>query len=412
MLDAKQAEKRYLGMDIHRDYAVIVGVSSPNQIVMNARRIEYGKLKDWMQANLRPDDEVAIEATMNTWTIYDRIMPYVARVVVADARKVDLIAKASVKTDARDALHLANLLAANLLSAVWVPPQEVRELRKLVAHRSALVKRRTIAINRVRSILNEHTLEQPADLLKSEDWQAKVQPEVTGTDWLVIQDDLDSIKRYKSSIIKTETELARLSNLDYWRERAAQVMQVAGFGIVHGMTALGAIGDIQRFKHADELASYSGLCPRRHQSGQKDVSGRISKEGRRDFRHALVQAANRAIRDDGHWKAEHTRLSKRMGSRKAIVAIARKFAVILWHVLSKREGCKSTSDERLVQRFSTLRSWLGRHGIKVLPNRYFVRQRMQMLGRNPAFTLFSYGGDQRRIASTEELTQYLAKHSP
>ena len=49
-------------------------------------------------------------------------------------------------------------------------------------------------------------------------------------------------------------ELARLSNTDVWREQAAQVMQVAGFGIVHGMSALGAIGDIRRFGHADELA--------------------------------------------------------------------------------------------------------------------------------------------------------------
>ena len=406
----QQSGKRYLGMDIHRDYAVVVGVSAPNQIVMSARRIEYGKLKDWMRANLQSGDEVAIEATMNTWTIYDQTTPDVARVVVADARKVDLIAKAAVKTDARDALQLANLLAANLLSSVWVPPPPVRELRKLVAHRTALVKRRTMAINRVRSILNEHTLEQPKDLLKSDDWQAIVQPQVTHTDWLVIQDDLASIRQYKTSIIKTEAELARLSNTDVWREQAAQVMQVAGFGIVHGMSALGAIGDIRRFGHADELASYSGLCPRQHQSGQKDERGRISKEGRRDFRHALVQAAKRAIRDDVYWKAEHARLSKRMSSQKAVVAIARKFAVILWHVLSKHEGCKSASDERLAQRFSTLRGWLSRHGIAVLPNPYFVRQRLEMLGRAPSMTRFTYGGDQRRIATADQLSEYLTTH--
>ena len=78
-------------------------------------------------------------------------------------------------------------------------------------------------------------------------------------------------------------ELARLSNTDVWREQAAQVMQVAGFGIVHGMSALGAIGDIRRFDHANELASYSGLCPRQRQSGQKDERGRISKEGEEIF---------------------------------------------------------------------------------------------------------------------------------
>jgi transposase len=410
MLAETREARRFLGIDIHRDYAVVVGVTLPNQIVLSARRVEYVRLRDWMRVNLRPSDEVAIEATMNTWTIFDQIKPFVTGVVVADARRVDLIAKAAVKTDARDALQLANLLAANLLPAVWVPPTPVRELRKLVAHRRALVKRCTMAINRVRSILNEHTLQQPSDLLTTDDWQAAVQPHVSNTDWLVIQDDLESIRQCKASIVKTEAELARLSTTDQWREQAAQVMQVEGFGIVHGMSALAAIGDIKRFEHADALASYSGLCPRKHQSGQKDDSGRISKEGRKGFRHTLIQAARQAIRNDAHWKDEHARLSKRMNSHKALVAIARKLAVILWYVLTKHEGCKSASDERLAQRFSTLRRWLSRHGIAVLPNSYFVRQRLQMLGRAPSMTRFTYGSTQRRVATADQLSEYLTAH--
>lgn len=402
--------KRFVGMDIHRDYAVMVGVSAPNVCVLSARRVEYGKLRDWMKANLHASDEVVIEATMNTWAIYDQVKPFVAQVWVANARKVGLIAQAAVKTDAHDALHLANLLAAGLLPTVWVPPQHVRELRKMVAHRMTLTKRRTMAINHVRAVLNEHTLTQPGDLLKVESWLAEAEKALSCADRLVIADELTSLRQFKTSITQVEAELARLSNSDTWREQATQVMQVSGFGIVHGMTALAAIGDIKRFDNADALASYSGLCPRKHQSGQKNVDGRITKEGRKELRHALIQAAHQAIRTDPHWKSEHARLTKRTSSQKAVVAIARKLAVVLWHVLTKHEGCKSTSDELLAQRFSTLRIWLRRHDIQVLPNRFFVRQCLLRVGRAPTLTNFTYSESQRHIAGADELAEYLASH--
>lgn len=402
--------KRFVGMDIHRDYAVMVGVSAPNVCVLNARRVEYGKLRDWMKANLSASDEVVIEATMNSWAIYDQVKPFVAQVWVANARKIGLIAQAAVKTDAHDALHLANLLAAGLLPTVWVPPPPVREMRKIVAHRMTLTKRRTMAINHIRSILNEHTLTQPADLLKIEDWLSEAEKALSCADRLVIADELTSLRQFKTSITQAEAELARLSNSDTWREQAIQVMQVSGFGIVHGMTALAAIGDIKRFANPDALASYSGLCPRKHQSGQKNDDGRITKEGRKEFRHALIQAARQAIRTDPYWTSEHARLTKHTSSQKAVVAIARKFAVILWHVLTKHEGCKSAGDELLAQRFSRLRIWLHRHDIQVLPNRFFIRQCLQRIGRASTLTKFAYGARQRRIADADELSAYLAVH--
>jgi len=78
------------------------------------------------------------------------LAPLVASVTVANPIQVALIAKARVKTDPRDALTLARLLAAGMLPSVWVPPAEVRELRALVAHRRRLVKQRTQARNRLR----------------------------------------------------------------------------------------------------------------------------------------------------------------------------------------------------------------------------------------------------------------------
>lgn len=69
-----------------------------------------------------------------------------------------------MKTDSRDTIKLASLLAANLIPAVWVPPQAVRELRALVTHRNRLVKQRTQAANRLHSVLYRHNLDPPSGI--------------------------------------------------------------------------------------------------------------------------------------------------------------------------------------------------------------------------------------------------------
>ena len=80
--------------------------------------------------------------------MYDLIAPLVERMVVANSFKVKQIANARVKTDVRDTLILARLLAANLVPTVWVPPQQVRELRQLLAQRREMVETHTQVVNR------------------------------------------------------------------------------------------------------------------------------------------------------------------------------------------------------------------------------------------------------------------------
>jgi transposase len=110
---------------------------------------------------LQASDQVALEATTNAWTIYDNLQPLVAEVTVADAHKISLISRSPRKTDQHDALVLAKLLAANLLPVVWVPPQSVRELRNLIAHRRHLVRDRTATKNRLHSVLHRYNLHLP-----------------------------------------------------------------------------------------------------------------------------------------------------------------------------------------------------------------------------------------------------------
>jgi len=76
------------------------------------------------------------------------------------------------------------------------------------------------------------------------------------------------------------------------------LMQLPGFGVITAMTVLAAIGEIQRFETPKHLASYSGLTPGLEQSGTKHRGKGITKEGRRELRWALVEAAQMAVKSD------------------------------------------------------------------------------------------------------------------
>jgi transposase len=127
-------------------------------VVLTVRRIEFSDFDLSIGKHLRKTDMVTLEATSNAWHLYNKLVPLVASVTVANPMQIALIAKTLVKTEPRDALMLARLLAAGILATVWVPPAEVRESRALGGHRSRLIKQRTQARNRLRAVLFAHNV--------------------------------------------------------------------------------------------------------------------------------------------------------------------------------------------------------------------------------------------------------------
>ena len=111
----KDTYKRYLAVDIHQHYLVVGGVNIRQEIILAPRRVDYEHWEGWLKTHLKASDAIVIEATTNAWHIYDQVEPYVGRAVVAHPGLVKLIAYARVKTDKRDVLNLARLLAADLI---------------------------------------------------------------------------------------------------------------------------------------------------------------------------------------------------------------------------------------------------------------------------------------------------------
>jgi transposase len=320
--------QRFIGLDIHKHYCVAAGVNAQQEEVFVPRKVRNHKLKAWANTHLTKDDAIVIEMTTNTYQVHDLLLPLVHSVTVVHPPHVALIARAQVKTDKRDALNLAKLHAANLLPAVWIPPQEVRDQRALVAQRWKMVQMRTIAKNRLHSFVHRGHLVPPEGGLfaaKNRSWWDEL--DLPESEMAVIESDLDTLAFADRQVKRFEERLGAIAAQD---PRMPLLAQLPGISLVTGMTILAAVGTIERFEHPRKLVGYAGLGGRVNQSGKHYYTGGITKRGRKDLRHAMVEIARAAVRTHPRWKAEYERLSHRIGKHKAVVAVARKMLVVVW----------------------------------------------------------------------------------
>ena len=327
----EENRKRYIGLDVHKHYLVALGVDTDLNVVLPMRRVELSNLESWMKKNLTRQDEVVLEMTTNTWQLYDELSEHVGSVTVVHPPHVALITRSQVMTDKIAAAILARLLAKGLLVGIWVPPQEVRELRGLVAQRQKMTRLATQAKNRLHAVLQRHHLKPPAGnpFAKTNNgwWQALTLGQL---EKMNMQSDLETLQFAEQQEVRVEKEMTLIAAED---EKIGRLLQISGFGVITAVTVSAAIGDIARFIEPKKLVGYAGLGARVHDSGLTTRTGKITKAGRRDLRVALVEAAHAAANSHPHWKAELARLQPRLGYNKAIVAIARKLLITVWYVL-------------------------------------------------------------------------------
>jgi transposase len=332
MATEKPSPVRYFGLDIHKYYLLATAVDQAGTKVYGPRKVEWLNLDKWRSQTLTPQDAVVIEMTTNTWQVYDELLPYVHSITVVHPPHVKVNTQAQVMTDKIAALNLAVLLAKGLLKGIWIPPEDVRELRALLAQRSKMTRLSTQAKNRLHAALHRHHL-LPCDgdpfTQEKRAWWLNL--DLSSTEKVRILSDLDTLAFARVQMAGLE---ACLNQLAAHEPRLPFLTQLPGVSVITALTILAAIGDISRFPDAKHLVGYSGLGGRVHDSGQTTRTGKITKAGRRDLRAALVEAAQTAANTHPHWKAELARLEPRLGRNKAIVAIARKLLVAVWHVLT------------------------------------------------------------------------------
>jgi len=400
---------RFFGVDLHKHFIYIAAVNSFQEIILKPLKKSLEEWPAWARDHLLPTDVLAVESTTNTWDFYDGIVSLVASVQIANAGKLPWITKSRVKTDKHDSIKLAKLCAAGLIPQVWIPPVHIREARCLLAHRRRLVGIQTMTRNRLQSLLHRHMLELPAGepfSNKNLPWWDTIP--VSPVEKILLRHYLDILDHLKPLIGQLDAQIASLSDSPEWRDLMTFALQIPGFGVTLGMTILSAIGDISRFESPKNLVGYSGLGASVHASGETFRQGRITKSGRRDLRTALIEAAWAAVNFDPYWKGEFDRLSQRLVKGKAIVAIARRLLVVLWHVLSKRQSYRHTADEKIAVKMMLWSEKVRKHNRQAAATRLFVRRRLMTLGVGKNLSRFTYSKKSRVLVSEEEASASMA----
>lgn len=349
---------RWIGLDVGRDFAH-AAVVEDRGAARKLGRFRMGAEFAAFAATLGADDVVALEASTNTWALAELLGQHAGRVVVSNPLRTRAIADAKRKTDDIDAATLAELLAADYLPEVWQPDEATRRLRRLTAHRAALVRDRTAVRNRVTAILARRLLRAPTTDpfgVRGRAWLATLQLPADE------QLSLDSALRLER-LLQTEVEAAErvIAQLVIDDPRVHRLLTIPGIGLVTAAGIVAVVGDIGRFARPAKLVSYLGLDPRVRQSGDRPaLRGHISRAGQAHARGLLTEAAHAASRTPGPLATFHARLRHRRGAGIAVVATARKLAVLVWHLLANDEDYRFAPAQRTALKRRALERLAGR----------------------------------------------------
>lgn len=350
---------RYIGLDVHKQFVVATSIDRAGKIIKQWRfDTTPEELKAFAQT-LRPDDQVALESTTNAVPIHDLLSRHAGDVVISNPLQTKAIASAKIKTDKVDSLVLAQLLRADYLPTVWVPDEETSRLRRLSAHRQALVRQRTQVKNRVHSILHRNLIPKPdvSDLFGKRGREFLLETELPDSERFQLDGELALLDYLDGQVKGADKRLAVMVNDD---PRTELLLSIPGFSLQAASGLLAAIGDETRFRAPKKLVSYLGLDPLGKRSADHPFGPtRISKRGRSHARWLLVEAATTAIRVPGPLQSFYVRLRKAKGHSKAIVAVARKLACLVWQILSSGQPYAWAPPLRTREKIRKLRIMAG-----------------------------------------------------
>ncbi len=250
------------------------------------------------------------------------------------------------KTDASDAERLIRLYRLGELVAVALPDRKMRTLRRTLAFRKSLIKKRTSSYNAIRFACKQHNISLPcAEKAWSELGLAELEARCKDIgERRTLDLDWDTTWLYE-----LHTHLALIRDLNQalktiersihsWLKESpdAKRLQTApGIGPLVAAAILAFIGDPKRFRRGKDVAAYAGLVPRVYQSGNSCRHGRITKAGNRLLRTLLINAAWQALRHNKWAQDLFARVCGGSKSRRkiAIVAVARHLLIRCWAMM-------------------------------------------------------------------------------
>jgi transposase len=280
-----------------------------------------------------PPSRVALEVgTHSPWV--ERLLSELGHeVLVANARKLRLIFDNESKDDRLDAERLARLARVDprLLHPIRHRGREAQEAMAVLRSRQALVETRAKLVNHVRGAVKSFGSRLKACSTPSFHKQAASQlPEGLRP---ALEPLLETIEDLTHKIRRSDRRIEQLATEQY--PETSLLRQVSGVGALTALWFVLALGDPRRFRSSRRVGAYLGLRPRRSQSGKDDPELRITKVGDKQVRRLLVSSAQYILGPFGadsdlrRWGLALAARGRRSAKKRAVVAVARKLAVLL-----------------------------------------------------------------------------------
>ena len=316
-------EPKYIGIDLHKAFFQVCEVDAQGTRVWEAKIPRTDGGMTLFRAHCSAATSIAVEAMGPTWAFVDALHDTFARICVVDPRKTRLKAGFAAKTDRLDARRLADALRRDSVVSVYIPTPAIRELREVCRGRNHLVRVRTRLAQMIRALLLRNGAPDipvcRAFSAPGLAWLREVVVPAEAARTLAhLRQVLDTVQ---AEVVIAEARVVAIAQRD---PIVRALDTLVGVGPVLGLTLRAEIGDIARFPGGPQLASYAGLVPRVAASANRYWSGRITRDGSRWLRWALVEAARHAIRRPdrvGRWARQ---LALRKGVCTARVALARR----------------------------------------------------------------------------------------
>lgn len=345
------------GLDVHKRTVVAClltwaqGKTTKQLRTFGTTTAELRALADWLLDH--ECRETAIESTGVYWKpVFNVLEARGIGVLLANAQHIRNVP--GRKTDLKDAEWIAQLLQLGLLSASFVPPKEIRELRELTRYRKTLIQQRANQSNRIQKLLEtcnvklasvatdilgasgrdmlealaegHSTPEQMADLARKRlrkkipQLIPSLEGELSDTQRWLLKEELAEIDRLDQAIARLDNKIQELCRP--FDELIQKLVEIPGVNRRIAEVIIAEIGiDMTRFPTAQHLASWSGMCPGNRESGGKRQSGK-SRPGNKWLRGVLTEAGWAAGRTKAtSLSALHQRIARRRGGKRASFAV-------------------------------------------------------------------------------------------
>lgn len=311
----------YVGLDYHQSSVQVCVLAENGEQLVNATRGN-----DWrLIAEAIPEGAcvfAAIEACCGAANLAEELISKAGwSVHLAHPGYVARIKQSPDKTDFTDARLLADLERVGYLPKVWLAPEPIRELRRLVRYRVQLGNERRNTKLRIRALLRDHRVKPPAEINPwTRAWIQWVQScDQLGSEtcW-ILQQHLRALERLKTQIREVEERLKTQTQED---PVVQKLLEQEGIGLITAVTLRAEIGRFDRFRTGKQLARFCSVTPRNASSGKRQADAGLIRAGNPELRRVLIEAASRLKRYSEFWSVFSERLLER-GKSPCIITAA------------------------------------------------------------------------------------------